>query len=191
MVGLMVRAGFLFAVVMSLLSSTQSESVMDMVAAFLANGVIPGTNLIIPSEVMLVATALALMIIAAVISRLYAKQQAKMRALIPNYDDYEHDPPLSALVPGLGRLAVAFSAVRLRTSLAMSGHWTRYAGRPASVPAAVGRNTVSILLRPHRWAPVRVRIRIVRPRNFMKVGTALLKLLRFRVQAYLLRVSML
>jgi hypothetical protein len=191
MVGLVLKGGFLFVVVMLLLSSTRTEPAPDMIAGFLANGVIPGTNFIIPPEVMLITVALAFMIIAATVSRLYAKQQAKMRALIPNYDDYEHDPPLTALIPGLGRLLHAYYAMRLRTGLAMTGYWTQHVARRASVRAAAGRNVVYVLMRPDRWAPVRIRVRIVRPRSLMKAGAAMLRSLRFRLQAYLLRVTML
>ncbi|MBX6334653.1 hypothetical protein IRY61_04945 [Candidatus Saccharibacteria bacterium] len=191
MVGLVLKAGFLFVVVMSLLGSTQDESIPDMIAVFLANGVIPGTNVIIPPEVMLVTAALGLMVIASAISRIYAKQQASMRALIPDYDDYKHDPPLTELVPALGRLMATLRSMRLRASFAMPGYWARYSARPADAQAITRRNTVNVVMRLDRWAPVRIRIRLPRLRNLVKAGPAILRSLRFRVQAYLLRVSML
>jgi len=186
------KAGLLFVVVMALLSTTQTESVMDMIVVFLANGVIPGTGFIMPPEVLLVAVALALMLVSALLFRAYAGYQAKMRAMIPDYDDYRHDPPFSALVPGLGRLLAAMRAARLRAINASLGFnlWFGYAGRPVSVQAVTARNTVNILVRTDRWAPMRVRFRLARPR-FLRPGAAALRRLRFRLWSYLARVTML
>lgn len=186
------KAGLLFVVVMALLSTTQTEPVTDMIVVFLANGVIPGTNLILPPEAILVTVALALMLVAALFFRGYTKYQARMRALIPNYDDRRHDPPFSALVPGLGRFQAAIRAARFRAIDASLGLnvWARYAGRPASVQAVTTRNTVNILMRTDRWAPVAVRFRLARPRVFAS-GAAAFRKLGFRLRAYLVRVTML
>lgn len=191
-----VKAGLLFVVVMALLGTTQAEPVTDMIVAFLANGVIPGTNFIMPSEVILVAAAMALMMVTAALCRSYAGYQARMRALIPNYDDRRHDPPYSALVPGLGRLQSAARTAQLR-AIGMSqglSFWVKYAARPVGAQAVTMRNTVNILMRTDRWAPVHIRIRLLRWRtvvNSLTTGTAVFRSLRLRVQAYLLRVTML
>lgn len=181
------KGSVLFVVVMALLSATQTESIADLVVVFLANGVIPGTNFILPAEIMLVTVALALMIVAAAIFRSYTAHQAKMRALIPNYDNYQQDPSFSALVPGLGRLLTTVRAARMRLGAIppATALWTRYAVSPASAQAAVSRGAANILLRTDRWAPIRIRFRLGTPRLL----AAAVRKVKTRALAYAMRVS--
>lgn len=187
MLSVTLRASVLFVVVMSLLSATQTESVFDLAIVFLANGVIPGTDLILPAEIVLVAVALALMMIVALLFRAYVVQQAKLRALFPDYERYQHDPSFSELLPGLAKTVAAIRTARMRAGdiPAAMMLWSRYDGSPAHVQAVAYRGAKNILLRTDRWAPIRIPVRLGKPHLLAAVGHKL----KIRLLAYAMRVS--
>lgn len=181
------KAGLILIVVIAFLRAIQTESIGDVVVASAAAGIIPGTNVAVPAELLMVATAAALMVITALVCRSYAREQAVIRKFMPEFRNDREDPEYRALVPGLGK-AITFSRVikvRAGELQLRALFWWKYMGRPLIAQAIAVHQNVRIPVRIDRWGSSPANLH----RNVLSLLAAFRRL-GSKVRDYLARVTM-
>lgn len=139
------KAGLGFAVVLAILGTVQTQSAFDPLLLFVTVGLVPGTNVEISPDVILLAAGAALMAITVWFFRRYNAYHAVLDAIMPEYVQSREDPDFTSLVPGLGKLLLggksALSAIN-DASIELY-FWFRSFGRPAIAQAVIPRRGLS------------------------------------------------
>lgn len=181
------RASLLFGVIIAVWAALQTDPIVDVALIFLVGGIIPGTSLELPAEIMLVTVAAALMTLTAVIVRRHLKRQAALQVLMREYDTGQEDPSFESLVPGLGALQKLGRTAKARMGNTALHAYTRLQnyGRAVIAQAITVRgNPTHVLLEVGRRAPDKERIR----RTILSFFTTLRRW-EDRARAYVARVT--
>ncbi len=161
MFGVASKAGLGFVAMLAILGATQVQSAVNSLMLFVTIGLIPGTGLVIPPELLLLTVAASLMAITVLFFRRYSDYHAVLEAVLPEYERYRdrEDPDFGSLVPGLGRLMMtAKSAAAAANDASLEFYfWARSLSRPTIAQAILARRGPSSgLVRINRWASARV-----------------------------------
>lgn len=180
-----IKACLLIIGVLTVLRAVGGPPMTDQMIVFIAGGVVPWTGVVIPPDIILVTTALAVMMLFGWLFHLYTRHQAKMRLLVPRYKVKRQDPAYSTLVPGLGKALALGRTVRLYAKNAPRQlyFWLKYLGHPARAQAVIIR-AKTVISRLHVRLPERARLQ-------RGVLFAMIALRRWsdRARAYILRVT--
>lgn len=184
------KAGLGFAVMLALLGAVQADSAFSGLLLFMTVGLIPGTNVELPADVMLLAVGAALMGITVLFCRRYYSFHTVLDAVMPEYirEDVE-DPDFSSLVPSLGRLRMAgnMAVSAINNASLQLYFWFKYFGRPTIAQTIVFRRGFdSAFVRLDRWAAAKFGAQT----DVEKLGDLSREWSR-RAKAYLMRVTML
>ena len=150
------KAGLGFVVLLAFLGAVETRSVVDPLLLFVTVGLIPGTNLVISPDVVLLTVAAVLMAMTVIWFRRYSAYHAMLDSIMPEYvREGREDPDLTSIVPSLGRLLVAGrSALAAANDASLELYtWFRSFGRPAIAQTISARREIgSAFMRLDRWA---------------------------------------
>ncbi|HEY5805887.1 MAG TPA: hypothetical protein VIS56_00695 [Candidatus Saccharimonadales bacterium] len=114
-----VKAGLSFVAILLISGIVQTQSVADPILLFATAGLIPGTNIEVSPELMLVIAAAALMTITLLLHRQYTASHAALEAVLPEYEHHKNEEEwrgVGDFVPRLRRLALVIRSVMYVTS---------------------------------------------------------------------------
>ena len=80
-----VRAGIVFAVILAIFGVVETHPLTDMLMLFMTAGMIPGTSIQIPPDMMLILTALCLICITLLVYRQYVAYQSTLDSVLQEY----------------------------------------------------------------------------------------------------------
>lgn len=181
------KASVGFVMFLSLLGVVQTESITEPILMFMTIGLVPGTPIMLPPEMVLLGVAAVLMAITVLFFRSYVRYRLVVDLAMAEYVRRREDPDYRTLIPGLGRLITtgktAVSAVNI-ASLEFY-FWVRALGRPVIGQAVTARREfTTALVRFDRWADARLR-----PQETLDYLGMVARDWADRVRAYLSRLS--
>ncbi len=140
-----VKASVGFGVILTMMGTLQSQTLTDMMVAFLAAGMLPGTHIQIPAELSLIGVAGALMLLVAWLLNAYMADRRRLQLASQEYPNFSEDPGYELLVPGLRRVMQARRSAEAKASDASLNLyvWLRSLGRPVIAQAIAVRKGLS------------------------------------------------
>lgn len=158
-----VWAGVVLFAVLVVRGVMQAGSVMDMLILTIAGGVIPGTGLVVPGQLILIVLAGAVLWLFAKWYRRHMEYRRTMRRRIAQYRRYagnREDPSYTELLPGLVKARNVDRALRRRVDYLSfeAAEWLRSLSRPLNAQAITLRNR-GTTIRMGSWPPVRENLR--------------------------------
>lgn len=155
------KAGLGFAVFLAILGGIQTHAITDSLMFFITVGLIPGTNLELPPELMLFAVAAALMWITVLLFRWYYAYHAVLDRVMPEYRYMRAADPGPAIrmsLPDFGRLAASGRAAAYMAidTVVEVYFWLRSLRRPIIAQAITMRQGLTTAwVRLDRWSSSR------------------------------------
>lgn len=139
------KVGIGFTVILTMLGTLQSQTLTDMMVAFLAAGIVPGTTLQIPAELSLICVAGVLMVMVAWLIKLYLTDRRRVLQASQDYQNFSEDPGYELLIPGLRRVMSARRSAEVTANdFSLSLYfWLRSLGRPVIAQAIAVRKGLS------------------------------------------------
>jgi len=152
-----VRAGFGIAAMLGFFGALPGHSLSEPFLIFMAAGVVPGTDIVIPAEFTLVLVAGVLMALTILLYRQHTAYQTKLQRFLPEFARAAADPPYTQIVPGLGRAARLGRLLLSSASGAVvsSYFWLRSLGEPPIAQIVMARGQPLALIRWDRRALVK------------------------------------
>jgi len=182
------KAGLGFVVMLAVLGVLQADSALNPLLLFMTVGLIPGTGLELPPEFMLLAVGAALMAITVLFLRRYYAFHEVLDTVMSEYTHQDRpDPPLTSIVPSLGRLLLAGkSALSAMHAASLELYvWFKSFGHPTIAQAIIARRGLdSVFVRFDHWATAKLDFQT----KLERIGTFSRQCSR-RARAYLLRMT--
>jgi hypothetical protein len=188
MVAVAARASISIALILGIVGIFQVPAITYPLLIFIAAGIIPGTDIAIPPDVVLLMVGAVLMAMTLLLYRVIANYRSRLASLEPQYEVHHDDPSYETLVPAWRG---ALEATRAMTTAANNFSleiyfWFKELRRPAAAQAiAVHDGLRSTLVRMDRWTLERLR----QPRNWQYVK-AVLRHWVAKARLYILRLTM-
>src|SRR5688572_13248592 len=91
------KTGICFVAILTMLGVLQSQTLTDMVVAFLAAGIVPGINLQIPAEMSLICVAGVFMVLVAWLFKVYLTDRTRVLDAVREFPNFSEDPGYEVL----------------------------------------------------------------------------------------------
>lgn len=149
------KTGLSIAVILTIAGVVQTGTLSDPLLYFVTVGLVPGTNIQLPPELVLLCVAAALFALTVLVFRSYIDNRIELRKLLSELEQDEDDPPLRILLPALGRLVINTRRTTSSFNDTLVGiyFWLRSFGDPVIVQAIHARQELATaLVQADLWA---------------------------------------
>jgi hypothetical protein len=146
------KAGFVFALTLSMIGVVQTEPVAEPLLQFAAAGLIPGTTIVVSPNAALIAASIAFVVLTGFLIYQYVAYRSALTFYLAEYRAEQDGVDLVPLSPGLASLIIAAS--RSLTTKANEAplqlyFWLRSFGQMITAKAMLDRDRVSVIRMNH------------------------------------------